>query len=282
MGAHPGSEGSRRGRAGRHRRTGQALITRRDHTAETPARRFTLPAPSPSALVGIAVLVLIAVGAVHLSGSGSAVPLEEASPQEITDGTSPSTGTPSANEPTEPTETTDGDETTETTEGAAAGAAPEDGASDELIVHVSGAVAAPGVVHLPGGARVDDALRAAGVATEEAELAAVNLARPLVDGEQIHVPLPGEQPPPAEDGPAAPTGGGEGSGPPGTDAGGAIDLNTAGAAELEELPGVGPAIAQRILEHREKNGAFTSVDGLLEVSGIGPATLEKIRAEATV
>ena len=125
---------------------------------------------------------------------------------------------------------------------------------DELIVHVSGAVAAPGVVHLPGGARVDDALRAAGGATEEAELAAVNLARPLVDGEQIHVPLPGEQPPPAEDGPA----------------------------ELEELPGVGPAIAQRILEHREKNGAFTSVDGLLEVSGIGPATLEKIRAEATV
>ena len=61
-----------------------------------------------------------------------------------------------------------------------------------------------------------------------------------------------------------------------------INLNTADAAELEELPGVGPAIAQRILEHREKNGPFTSVDGLLEVSGIGPATLEEIRGRATV
>lgn len=70
--------------------------------------------------------------------------------------------------------------------------------------------------------------------------------------------------------------------PAASGAGGTIDLNTASATELEELPGVGPSIAQRIIEHREKNGPFTAVDGLLEVSGIGPATLEKIRDRASV
>src|SRR5699024_9055720 len=87
-----------------------------------------------------------------------------------------------------------------------------------------------------------------------------------------HVPVPGEEPRTLPDGPA------DAAAEPSDSADGApIDLNTADAAELEELPGVGPAIAQRILEHREKNGPFTSVDGLLEVSGIGPATLEEIR-----
>lgn len=265
MGAHEGSVAPGRGRAGRHRRTGKALIERRVHATESPARRFSLPSPSPSALVGIAVLVLIGVGAVHLSGSGSAVPLEPepTAMAEVVPESDPVT--PSS---------------TPTSVPASEGSAPV-----PLIVHVSGAVSSPGVVTLPPGSRVDDALLAAGGATTEADLSAVNLARPLADGEQIHVPLPGEEPQPMDSGPSGAAGpqSSESSGSSGSAVdGGTIDLNTASVAELEELPGVGPAIAQRIIEHRELNGPYTSVDGLLEVSGIGPATLEKIRDRATV
>lgn len=232
-----------------------------------------MPSPSPSALAGIAVLVLIALGVVHLSGSGSAIPLEtvaEDAPAPAADAPSdPAAEAPGSadGEPETGTEPV-----TDAEPASGSGAEPD----AEIVVHVSGAVADPGVVRLPGRARVDDALRAAGGATDEADLSAVNLARPLADGEQIHVPVPGEVPRPQ---PTGPTDAEEPSdaadGPP-------IDLNTADAAELEELPGVGPAIAQRILEHRDKNGPFTSVDGLLEVSGIGPATLEDIRGRATV
>lgn len=270
MGAQTGSEGPRRGRAGKHRRSGQALIERRDHPSTQRSRRLTLPAPSPSALVGLAVLVLIAVGVVHLSGSGSAVPLEPA-PTAHEQGVGTASSEPVSAAPSD-----------------AAAAGPTTGPASvpsetaaigpsEIVVHVSGAVAAPGVVQLPSDSRVDDALRAAGGPTGDADLSVVNLARPLADGEQIHVPVPGEEPRPDRAAGAAATGGHEG-----LDGGALIDLNTAGAAELEELPGVGPAIAQRIVEHREKNGPFPAVDGLLEVSGIGPATLEEIRGRATV
>lgn len=274
MGAHAGSDGPTQRRAGTHRRTGQVLIERRDHTAQEPRRRFSLPAPSPSALVGIAVLVLIGAGVIHLSGSGSAVPLE-AEPTALVhaeDGSGPE-GASSAAAPASP---------------SPEDAPPEDGeapaAGAELVVHVSGAVAEPGVVHLPAGARVDDALEAAGGPTEDADLSAVNLARPVGDGEQIHLPVPGEEPRAGDPGAAAPGDAGTGEAPAAGSSGasGVINLNTASAAELEELPSVGPAIAQRIIEHREKNGPFRSVDSLLEVSGIGPSTLEKIRDRASV
>ncbi|WP_087485320.1 helix-hairpin-helix domain-containing protein [Brachybacterium massiliense] len=265
MGAQGGTGGRRRGRTGRHRRTGQPLIERRDHSGQSPARRFSVPAPSPSALVGIAVLVLIAVGAIHLSGSGTAVPPEPETAVEAPPQKAPGDD---AGEPSP----------AEEAPSAAAQDASEPPAPQQLVVHVSGAVDEPGVVSLPPGSRVDDALEAAGGPGGEADLSAINLARPLEDGEHIHVPVPGEEPPAS----AAETGGGSPAGSGSTGSQGQIDLNTASAAELEELPGVGPAIAQRILEHREKNGPFTSVDGLLEVSGIGPATLEKIRERATV
>lgn len=265
----------------------QPLVRRRDHTRATPSRLRGLPAPTPAALVGIAVLVLIAGGVIHLSSAGTAVPLEEtiatgeAVPSEGAGSAGDTGGAPTAGAAAEPGSGTGsaGDATPPGTEVPAVGEAE---GSTEVVVHVSGAVASPGLVRLPAGSRVDDALRATGGATDEADLAALNLARPLADGEQVHVPRPGEEPP-AVDAPAT-AGDGAGGAGGGSDAAaaGPIDLNTASVEQLDELPGVGPAIAQRIVDHREANGPFTSVDGLLEVSGIGPATLEKIRPLATV
>jgi len=138
-----------------------------------------------------------------------------------------------------------------------------------LVVHVAGSVAAPGVHELAAGARVVDAIEAAGGLTAEADGARVNLAAPLVDGARVYVPAVGEEPPPVAVG-------GE-PGPAGAAPTGPVNLNTADAAALEALPGVGPATAAAILEHRTKVGAFTSVEQLLDVPGIGEAKLEALR-----
>lgn len=135
-------------------------------------------------------------------------------------------------------------------------------AASTVVVHVAGQVAQPGVVTLPSGSRVVDAIEAVGGAGTEADLTAVNLARVVVDGEQILVPRPGE---------ARPDQGG------GTDAGGTVDLNSADVALLDTLPGIGPVLAQRIVDWRADHGRFTSVDELTEVSGIGPALLGDVR-----
>jgi competence protein ComEA len=132
-----------------------------------------------------------------------------------------------------------------------------------LLVHVLGAVVRPGLVELAAGARVVDAVAAAGGFTAEADPAGVNLARPVVDGEQLVVLAMGQVPPPAASG-----------GAPGGDiasADGMVHLNTADIAALDTLPRIGPALAQRIIDWREANGPFTSVDQLLEVAGIGDA-----------
>jgi len=140
-----------------------------------------------------------------------------------------------------------------------------------VIVHVTGAVAHPGVVELPEGARVIDVVARAGGASDDAELGAVNLAREVVDGEQIHVPRVGELPPEGAFAESTP------GGTAGATAGGVVNLNTASSAELESLPGVGPALAGRIITWREQNGPFRSVDELLAVSGIGEKTLSGFR-----
>lgn len=135
-----------------------------------------------------------------------------------------------------------------------------------VVVHVAGAVASPGVHRLAPGARVIDAVEAAGGLAPDADPGAVNLAAPLADGSQVYVPRLGEVPPgPAPD----PVGGEEASGP--------VDVNTADATLLETLPGVGPATAAAIIDHRERNGPFASVEGLLEVRGIGEAKLAALR-----
>jgi competence protein ComEA len=137
-----------------------------------------------------------------------------------------------------------------------------------LIVHVAGWVRRPGVYELREGDRVIDAVEAAGGARKGAYLDGLNLAAPLTDGQQVLVPktaAPG----------AAPSGV-----IPGQPA--LVNINTAAAAELETLPGIGEVLAERIIDHRTEHGPFASVDDLLEVSGIGEATLEEIRELVTV
>ncbi|MGJ7442866.1 helix-hairpin-helix domain-containing protein [Aquipuribacter sp. MA13-6] len=177
------------------------------------------------------------------------------------------------------------------TTGAAAGAGAGDSGGGPLLVHVDGAVARPGVVQLPPGARVGDAVQAAGGATDEADTRLVNLARPLSDGELVVVPRPGEQAlaqaaagagagPGAA--PGAGPGPGSGAGSGATPSGGLVDLNSADAAVLDELPGIGPVLAERIVAWREESGPFATVDDLTAVSGIGPAVLSDIRDLVTV
>lgn len=134
-------------------------------------------------------------------------------------------------------------------------------APGEIYVHVLGAVERPGLYVLRADSRVVDALAAAGGSTDAADLAGVNLARRVEDGEQILVPVVGAVADP--------------SAPPSGD--GTVDLNTADQAALEELPGIGPALAERIVAWREDNGRFRTVDDLLAVPGIGEKVLEGLR-----
>jgi competence protein ComEA len=131
-----------------------------------------------------------------------------------------------------------------------------------VVVHVVGAVESPGVIELPENSRIIDALAKAGGAREDAILSGINLARVLFDGEQIVVPSQADEPAAVSI-----------DAPPGL-----VSLSRGTSAELETLPRVGPATAARIIAWREENGPFTSVDDVLAVSGIGPATLEGFRA----
>lgn len=151
-----------------------------------------------------------------------------------------------------------------TTPDSGVAADPPGAAAASLLVHVTGAVASPGIVELAPEARVVDAIAAAGGLAGDADSEAVNLARTVADGEQLRVPRIGEAPPPAE--PGGTTAGGAASGGP-------IDLNHADVAALDTLPRIGPALAQRIVDWREQNGPFTSIEQLREVSGIGDAVL---------
>lgn len=162
--------------------------------------------------------------------------------------------------------------TTPTAEG---GPSPAGEGSAQLVVDVAGKVRRPGIAVLPPGSRVVDALEAAGGARGGVDLSSLNLARLLVDGEQILVGAPpGAGPqaaPPAPGGSAAP-------GAPGT----LVNINTADLTTLETLPGVGPVTAQSIIDWRTENGGFSAVEELLEVSGIGDATLAEIAPHVTV
>lgn len=168
-----------------------------------------------------------------------------------------------------------------------------DKAAPEIVIHVTGAVEKPGVYRLPRGSRVNDALNQAG-ALPEADLDALNLAAPLADGQKIPVPfrqgvLSGENAGsaggaggkapgwPAAGAGAAAGGQGSRSNSSGTSGGGLININTAGQKELESLPGIGPALAERIIQYREKNGPFLSPEDIKNVSGIGDKRYEQLK-----
>lgn len=150
--------------------------------------------------------------------------------------------------------------------------------AEQIVVHVSGAVARPGLVRLSTTARVAEALEAAGGTTPEADLDRLNLAARIADGERLHVPRRGEVVH-EELLPAHPDGGGSTAAgaraPP-------VDLNTATVEQLDALPGIGPSTAQAIVEHRARHGPFRSVAQLLQVKGIGEAKLAALRSRARV
>lgn len=142
-------------------------------------------------------------------------------------------------------------------------APPAAAARPGLVVDVEGAVARPGIVRLPAGSRVSDAVARAGGLTRKASRAGVNLAAPVSDGEQVLVPAGG----------AAPLASAAGAGPPS----GPVSLSSATAEQLDTLPGIGPVTAQKIVDYRTQHGPFPSVDALDAIPGIGPARIAQLQ-----
>ena len=230
--------------------------------------RAAVVAPAGRAVVAVLVLVLVAVLAAAVT-TWLSRPRELPAPTRarlvgapLSAGSAPGDGTPG-------------------TSRAGPLAAAATASAGLLVVHVVGAVRHPGVVELPTGSRVADAVEAVGGLTRRGDPASVNLARPAVDGEQVVVgrrgtggaaappiagaPATAGPPVPAAPAPAAP-----------------VDLNTATLEQLDALPGIGPVLAQRILDWRTANGRFSTVEELGEVSGIGEATLGDLRPLVTV
>ena len=234
----------------------------------TPAERhdgWKFPVLSPGALadrLGVSaatvVLGVLGVAAAAIAGWWALRPPSGPDPAEIL----PMAGTVSVPTPAPPPSS-----------------APEPA---RIVVDVVGAVVRPGVHELPASSRVVDAVDAAGGFTAEADRIRLNLAEPLMDGARVWVPAVGESSGPdlvpVITGSGGSTAGGAGRGT-GSET---VDINTADAGALEALPGIGPSLAAAIVEHRERNGPFASVDELVEVSGIGPVKLEQIRPSATV
>ncbi|GIW00671.1 ComEA family DNA-binding protein [Roseiflexus sp.] len=143
-----------------------------------------------------------------------------------------------------------------------------------IVAYISGAVRAPDVYQLPVGARVKDLVLAAGGLSDDADIERINLAAPIADGQHVRVPWIGDGATMAATAPTESPASGESSG--------LIDLNRATAAELDALPGIGNVLANRIVEWREREGPFQSVDDLGKVEGIGPALLAKLKPLVTV
>lgn len=146
-----------------------------------------------------------------------------------------------------------------------------------IVVDIEGAISKPGVRELPGGSLVADAIKAAGGFTQDADRVAVaknmNQAEALKDHQKVYVPLIGET--------VAKAAGTDSDSDSG-EAGGLININTADGQELEELPGVGPAIAEKIIDYRDAFGSFETIEELMEVSGIGEKTFEKMKDQITI
>lgn len=220
---------------------------------------------SPRERFGYVLLAVLIVGAAWTVGVKS---LKAAPPVMVQNGAAPASPLPSP----EPSPTL--------------GSLPA--RSSEAVVHVAGAVKRPGVFHLAASARVEDAVKAAGGPLADADLDSVNLAAKVQDGTQVYLrkkgttePLPAAMPDayaggeavraPQADAPSRASSAKRDPSPK------SISLNTASSAQLQQLPGVGPSTAQKILDYRHAHGGFTSVDELMAVKGIGPKKLQKMR-----
>ncbi len=226
---------------------------------------------TPTHLAVVAVMVALGIGVAAwlvVRGQAEAVPVPPLSPvaEPLADVPSAAAdGTVASGAQASP----DPSEATAAGGVASGGAAP---AAAELTVDVAGKVRRPGIAVLPSGSRVVDALEAAGGARRGVDLTSLNLARPLVDGEQILVGVR------APAGVPATVGAPGGSAPTGA----LVDLNTADAALLDTLPGVGPVTAGAIISWRDEHGGFSAVEELLEVDGIGDATLAELAPHVTI
>ena len=219
-----------------------SALTEDDESAEPSVARF-LPGGATVAALILVVVLIAAVGVWrHAATREHSQALAQSSSEGAESGSAPVAAGPSPSAP------------------ASAG----DNA--DVVVYVSGAVVSPGVLTLPATSRVIDAITAAGGATPEADLESINLARILVDGEQIRVGVVGESPPPASSAAGATAGTGT-----------CVRLATATEDELQTLPGIGPALATRIISYRATHPRLSSVEELDDVPGIGPSLIEKIR-----
>lgn len=157
----------------------------------------------------------------------------------------------------------------EGTDQGLAGAEIDEKKEKMIVIHMAGAVVRPGVYHLPEGSRIYELLEKAGGALEDGNLERINLAQPLVDGQQVFLPRKGEE-------------SYEQVSLTGVGTAVQININTASREQLESLPGIGAVKAQNIINYRLQNGPFQNIDNLLEVSGIGDKTLEGIKDLITV
>ena len=240
-----------------------------DPAPARPRLRLTIGAAVVLLLLGIATTVVVATLGPHGSAetvapgsglSGNAGTSESAGTSEMLGGSDDAGAASSPGSVVGPAPSS--------SPGSASGAP----ASATIFVHILGEVVTPGLYELRAGDRAIDVVAAAGGLTDLADDAQLNLARFLSDGEQIIVPKEGEAPPP---GVPVPPGGGTAV------TGGLINLNLATADELEDLPGVGPELAGRIVDWRDANGRFTTVDDLLNVAGFGEKKLDALRDSAT-
>ncbi|WIE62914.1 helix-hairpin-helix domain-containing protein [Curtobacterium sp. MCLR17_032] len=245
--------------------------------------RFTLSPRAALLLVGVVGVLALGVIVSGWWGGGRGGGTDEP-------GVSIVTGAPTAGTPGPPGTASAPSSAPASAPPAASGSASA--APDVAVLYVVGAVEHAGVVRVAADARVTDALTAAGGAAADADLSRLNLARPVVDGERLYVPRIGEAEVPAELPPGGGAGAGAGAGGSGSGADGAgggagaaaqvVDLNTADATALETLPGIGPALAERILAWRDEHGGFRSVEDLLEVSGIGEGRFAELQDRVTV
>jgi competence protein ComEA len=245
-----------------------------EHVPDGGPRRWSVRARTAVVAVVAALMLATGVGSWALVGGDDVRSVASLGPGAATSGSPGDAAEEVTRGPVPPRPGLDEQAEAGTDQAATDQAATDPGGRD-VVVHVVGAVAAPGLVTVPQGSRVADALSAAGNATPVADLAGVNLAREVVDGEQIVVPVPGEVV-------AAAPGPSSGGAPGGTGPGAPVDLNTADEAALDALSGIGPVLAARIVEWREANGPFTTVEELGEVSGIGDALLARLRDQVRV